>query len=175
MLCQDARTMKRPFSDRLKQAATYAQVEYSQTAIAKSLGTSKQTVDDWMKGGEPSRKNALLISERWGVNLHWLVTDEGDMLPTPIEDDLSPEERMILRSYRRAGPDVKRAFISIARGIGKAALLAFLLVLHPPADLYAKTVDKNAAGRALYIMSNWLSLFFDMRIWRALIVRLRTI
>lgn len=115
--------MKRPFYDRLRQAASYAQVEYSQTAIARSLGTSKQTVDAWFKGGDPSGDLALRISERWGVDLHWLMTDEGEMVPPPIEDDLSPDERMILRSYRKAGPDWKRAMLQLARGVGKAVLL----------------------------------------------------
>lgn len=153
MQCQDTRTMKRPFPDRLKQVASHVNVEYASTALGRFLGVSKQTVNEWMQGGEPSRRHALLISERCGVDLHWLMTDEGDMVPTPVKDDLTAEERMILRSYRRAGPDWKRAFISLARGVVKTTLLLSALLLYPPPS------DAGyffSASRTVSIMLNWL-------------------
>ena len=168
MSCKDARTMKRPFSDRLRQVVTHVGVDpESSTDIGRFLGISKQTVNEWLQGKEPSRRYALLISERCGVSLHWLITDEGDMIPVPVEDDLTPEERMLLRSYRKAGPDWKRAFLSLARGVGKAAVfLSVLLIYPPPAD----------AGY-LFSFSNWAVYyvaFLKRMLRRARIVQNRT-
>lgn len=71
------------FRDRLKQAAKHAGVEFSQTAIAKSLGLkNKQTVDRWMGDGMPSPEMIYRIADAWRVDPRWLATDEGDMLPS---------------------------------------------------------------------------------------------
>lgn len=69
----------RPFRDRLKEAATHAGVPYGQTAIAKSLGVSKQTVDQWMDKGRPTPEYIYLIADKWRVNPRWLATEQGEM------------------------------------------------------------------------------------------------
>ena len=70
----------RPFNERLRDAATYAGVEYSQTVIANSLGIKKQTVDRWFSGYEPRPAMIFHIADRWGVDARWLATEEGEMI-----------------------------------------------------------------------------------------------
>lgn len=74
-------TTMRPFNERLREAAAYASVEYSQTAIANSLGIRKQTVDRWFSGYEPRPAMLFHMADRWGVDARWLATEEGEMIP----------------------------------------------------------------------------------------------
>lgn len=143
MLCQDIRTM---FRDRLREAAAYAGVEYSQTAIARSLGISKQTVDGWFAGGEPRLALVGTIAERWRVNPTWLATGQGDMIQAASSGTpLSNEERAIIRSFRRGSPELKRLLLQLAKGVGKALVLfALAWPISPPNDAQASVFSANA-------------------------------
>lgn len=96
----------RPFRDRLKEAAEHARVEYGQTAIARSLEVSKQTVDQWMGKGRPAPESIFRIADRWKVDARWLATEEGQMLPvkppTPLaepSDPSSPEVTRLIKAF----------------------------------------------------------------------------
>jgi len=67
MLCNDMRTVE-TFKDRLRKAAHYAGVECSQTAIGRSLGTNKQTVDRWFGGSVPRPAMIFHIANTWRVD-----------------------------------------------------------------------------------------------------------
>lgn len=70
------------FLERLQLAAEYAGVQFSQTAIARSLGIRrKQTVDRWFQGSEPRALMIFHIADTWGVSARWLATGVGDMVP----------------------------------------------------------------------------------------------
>lgn len=95
----------RPFADRLREAASYAGAEFSQTAIANSLGIKKQTVDRWFRGGEPRPHMIFHIADRWKVDARWLATEEGYMLPhPPTGGGLTTQERELVDRYRQADP-----------------------------------------------------------------------
>lgn len=53
----------------------------SQTAIGKHLSLNKQTVDRWMRGGEPKASMLFYIADRMKVDPRWLATGEGSMTP----------------------------------------------------------------------------------------------
>lgn len=106
----------RPFRDRLKEASAYAGVEYSQTAIARSLNTSKQTVDRWMNDGEPRPAMVFHIADTWNINARWLATDEGDMVnPPPPGGILSPDEHVLVRKYRSSAPAFRNSLKTILK------------------------------------------------------------
>lgn len=99
-----------PFRDRLKEAAKHAGVEYSQTAIAKSLEVSKQTVDQWMANGRPTPETIFRIADKWRLNPRWLAIGDGEMSSKTLrqqvavysvtEGELSPKEEILLQLYR---------------------------------------------------------------------------
>jgi transcriptional regulator with XRE-family HTH domain len=123
------------FVERLLQAARHAGVEETQKAIAASLGLKKQTVNRWFnEGGEPSADNLLDIEAKWGVDGKWLKKGEGEMVPTISV--LSPDERALLKDYRKALPRVRDVIRNMARAARKsvvtiAALIPPLLVPQP--------------------------------------------
>jgi transcriptional regulator with XRE-family HTH domain len=161
MLCQDIRTM---FSDRLREAAAYAGVEYSQTAIARSLGMSKQTVDGWFGGGEPRLAAVATIAERWRVDPTWLATGRGEMVPVaPVESALSSEERAIVRSYRRGSPELKRILLQVAKGFGKAIVVLTLALPTLPHTQPQAAVFSAIDAPVYYVKWLWrrlLGLFY---------------
>src|SRR3954462_12797494 len=57
-----------PFNERLREAARHAGVDWSQTAVAKALGYTKQTVDRWFGTGEPKPAQIFNIADRWNVD-----------------------------------------------------------------------------------------------------------
>lgn len=94
------------FSERLRKAAAYAQVEWGQSAIAKSLGIERrQTVDRWMGDGTPSPEMVFHIADTWNVDARWLATGKGDMIAGKSADGaLKPDEEDMVARYRGADP-----------------------------------------------------------------------
>lgn len=102
-----------PFNDRLKSAARHAGVEWSQTAVAKSLGYSKQTVDRWFGPGEPKPAQIFSIAELWKVSPRWLATGAGPMVPTTADEAHAKDarEEMILLLFRGLTPEQQRELV----------------------------------------------------------------
>lgn len=112
----------RPFDQRLKEAAAYAGVEYSCTAIGRALGVSKQTVYMWMSGSEPKAAMIFHIADSWNVDARWLATDEGNMAPPSSGPRLSPEELVLLKRYRRAEPRTRASIVAVTKSLLKLTL-----------------------------------------------------
>lgn len=150
-------TRMRPFRERLKEAAAYAGVEYSQTAIARSLNTSKQTVDRWMNDGEPRPAMVFHIADTWNINARWLATDEGDMVsPPPPGGILSPDEHVLVRKYRSSAPAFRNSLKTILK---IACVLAVILPAAAPrtgsaGDLH--NVNYSPVTKAEYTLRNFL-------------------
>ena len=78
------------FAKRFKEAVHYAGVEDTQEALGKLLGVSPVTIWSYRNGDKlPRMKRASEIAIRLGVNVNWLMTGEGDMLPS--QSALSPK------------------------------------------------------------------------------------
>ena len=94
------------FLERLERAAGWQHIHWGQTSVGKSLGISKQTIDQWFKGNIPGVETIFLISDRWSLNPRWLALGEGDPKPSAPakESDLEPSEIELLRRYRDSDP-----------------------------------------------------------------------
>lgn len=104
------------FNERLREAARHAKVEWGQTAIAKSLEVSKQTVDRWMGTGEPKPAQLFRIADRWKIDARWLATGEGQMIAAyPGHTELPWQEQELLRGYREAEPKWQFCLLLLAR------------------------------------------------------------
>lgn len=90
------------FRDRLQKAAEHAKVHWGQSAVAKSLGVSRQTVDRWFSGGEPKGPQYFAIAEKWGVSARFLATGEGEVAAPGDFERLAanPREEMMLLLFR---------------------------------------------------------------------------
>lgn len=157
-------TRMRPFRERLKEAAAYAGVEYSQTAIARALNTSKQTVDRWMNDGEPRPAMVFHIADTWNINARWLATDEGDMVnPPPPGGMLSPEEHVLVRKYRSSAPSFRNSLKTILK---LACLVAVIAPFVAPQHAGATALhNENYSGEGRN--THWL-LFLSEALWRFL-------
>jgi transcriptional regulator with XRE-family HTH domain len=110
------------FLERLRQAAHYKGVRERQTDIAASLGIPIQTVNQWFtKGYMPKRELIIRIARTYGVGLEWLANGEGDMLPKPSEN-LSSDERDLVKNYRMASPKVREVISTMARAARKSVV-----------------------------------------------------
>ena len=164
MLCNDMRTVE-TFKDRLRKAAHYAGVECSQTAIGRSLGTNKQTVDRWFGGSVPRPAMIFHIANTWRVDARWLTTGEGEMIPGPTEG-LSKPEREIIQSYRSAEPDRKTSLRSIVKAFGRVSMVCMAVALSSPdASAFSRHV-----GTAVYFVKSafrrLLTRFQQLRAYR---------
>ena len=113
-----AKNSGQEFRERLKPSADYAGIEYSQTAIARSLGASKQTVDRWMAGGEPRPAMVFHIADSWGVDARWLATGEGEMIPLAGGQGLRVDEHELIHCYRNSDTDRRKALREVAKAFG---------------------------------------------------------
>ena len=118
------------FRDRIKRAAEHAGVRPTQAAMAKSLGLSRQTVFQWFGGTMPEFENIALVAEKWGVSPVWLAAEQGEMVARPTTTGLSAEERDIIRFYRNAQPQRRRALYDMAKALGKVVVAAAFTI--PP-------------------------------------------
>lgn len=101
------------FSDRLRDAARHVGVEWSQTAVAKALGYSKQTVDRWFGTGEPKPAQIFNIADRWKLSPRWLATGEGKMVLGEETDGQARDgrEEMMLLLFRGLTPEQQRELV----------------------------------------------------------------
>ena len=112
---------------RFQEAAAYAGIEFSPTAIGRSLGVSKQTAQYWMTTGEPKAAMVFRIADTWTVDARWLATGQGSMLPPPSGPGLSSDEVEMIRRYRKAEPRARPSILAVAKTLGKAAaIVAFV-------------------------------------------------
>jgi transcriptional regulator with XRE-family HTH domain len=102
------------FSERLKSACAKGGIEWSQTAIGRALGVSKQTADRWMGDGQPSAETLFGVADKLrelGVayplsDPRWLATGQA----APNEPADAPRDEMELTArYRNADPRWKLA------------------------------------------------------------------
>lgn len=136
-------TIARPFRERLREAAHYAGIEYSQTEIANSLGTTKQTVDRWMADGEPRPAMIFKIADKWGVDARWLATDEGHIVPPAGGAGLRQDELELIKGYRKATAPHRLSLRVMAKSLSKAiVVLALSIPFLPRQDAEASTLHK---------------------------------
>lgn len=80
-------------ADRLYQAAKYLRDVTGQSAVARLLNESPQTVKNWETRGV-SRSGAMKAEDVLGVRANWLITGEGEMTsgatPALLDDGLLP-------------------------------------------------------------------------------------
>lgn len=93
------------FSERLKKACDHSGIGWSQTAIGRALGVSKQTAERWMGDGKPSADTLFAVADKLKVDARWLATGEGEMLRKPAAaSELEPHEDDLIARYRIADP-----------------------------------------------------------------------
>lgn len=79
------------FSKRLIAALDHARVPAGRgrrTAMAKMFGVSTESVRKWLMGESmPETKRLPEIAKRLGVNANWLLSGEGEMTGSAINED----------------------------------------------------------------------------------------
>lgn len=119
--------MRPLFRDRLKEAAAYAGIEYSPTAMGRSLGISKQTVHAWMDSSEPRPAMLFHIADSWRVDARWLATGDGSMAPPPSGPGLSADEIEMVKRFRKAEPRNRPSILAVAKSLARVvSLVAFV-------------------------------------------------
>lgn len=128
-MCTELRTMGLTFQLRFQEAASYAGIEFSPTAIGRSLGVSKQTAQYWMTTGEPKAAMVFRIADTWTVDARWLATGQGTMLPPPGGQGLSADEVEMIRRYRKAEPRSRASILAVAKTLKKATAMLALVAI----------------------------------------------
>lgn len=157
--------------DRIKRAAEHAGVAPEQTAIAKSLGLSRQTIHQWFHGTRPDSDKFALMAVTWGVSVDWLATEKGEMVPRPATTGLSAEERDIIRFYRNAQPQRRRALYDMAKALGKVAVVAALTIpplLLPNTAEASFNININRLHIAIRRLQDFLTAKFNIALKIAL-------
>jgi transcriptional regulator with XRE-family HTH domain len=142
-----------------------------QSAIAQSLGLSKQTVSYWFRqDGLPGYEHLREIEKRWRVNGDWLLSGEGEMLDKPSEEGLTPEERDLVKSYRIAKPRVRKIIIDMVRAARKSIVTIAAVI--PPFLGADSAISHNAFSATLsapFSLSNYT--LCALRRWLLKLVR----
>ena len=92
-------------------------LDMSQTELADKLGVSQKAISQWERG-ERDIPTAILLKlhELTGVNLHWLLTGEGEPFTHPTEEDKELEEliKSIPSQYREHIKEIFKSILFIA-------------------------------------------------------------
>lgn len=98
------------FGGRLKQAISVLRI--NQKKFSELTKIPQSTISQIIKGGEPNAETIKKIASA-GINTHWLITGEGEMIvnittekthdekPLKISKDMSRKEELILRLMER--------------------------------------------------------------------------
>ena len=73
---------------------------WSQRDLARRMRRSAQSLNNWMNGVEPKRKDLLIIARALGVSVEYLIDDAQDRPPPPA---ITPAEQMLLDVIRCSG------------------------------------------------------------------------
>ena len=136
------------FRDRLEKAAAHAGVPVKQSAIARFLGLPKQTIHQWFNGTTPEPRFSNDAAVKFKVNPIWFATGEGEMIPKPAETGLTTEERDLIKFYRNAQPQRRKALYDMAKALGKAVVVAALSVPFQINDAQAEGLHKTTWSAA---------------------------
>lgn len=91
------------FAKRLEKARERRNL--TQTELAKMLGVSPQSVQQWEAGGTmPRHKRIDTLADKLGVRAQWLIFGQGDMLK-PAKDELVMHETEITEEKGPLAPD----------------------------------------------------------------------
>lgn len=71
------KTSKSTFWSRLVEAAKAKEKGTTQVAIAKLAGVGQSSANKWAQGGYPDLDRAVLIAQKLGVCVEWLLTGRG--------------------------------------------------------------------------------------------------
>lgn len=93
-----------PIVDRIKQKCK--EKGTSMNALEKELGFGNGTIRMW-DVKEPGSSKVILVAERLGLSLDWLLTGKEAA-------ELSPEEQKLVDCYRRADERGKRSILRTA-------------------------------------------------------------
>ncbi|MCT4557582.1 MAG: helix-turn-helix domain-containing protein [Pelagimonas sp.] len=88
------------FGDRLTASREAAGMQ--QTTLAKRLGVKLKTLQNWEEDLSEPRANRLqMIAGILNVSMVWLITGEGEGLPDPEEEAISPDVNEVLLELRQ--------------------------------------------------------------------------
>lgn len=91
------------FAERIKKAMDHANMEGSQREIAKRMGVSASTINNWLTGEKlPSHKTAIQVARQLGVSLVWLMSGDGPMV----------QEESVEARLSRLPPEAREVFMS---------------------------------------------------------------
>lgn len=88
------------FGDRL--AASREASGMTQATLAKRLGVKLKTLQNWEEDLSEPRANRLqMMAGVLNVSMVWLITGEGEGLPDPEADSISPDVNAVLLEIRQ--------------------------------------------------------------------------
>lgn len=77
------------FAKRFNQMLIESNAPTKQKELAKWLGVSQPTISDYKNGVMlPKMEMAIIIAEKFGCCVDWLLTGRGDKYPVKLSDDL---------------------------------------------------------------------------------------
>lgn len=110
--------------------------------LAKILEVSSSRVSDWLRAkAKPSSKNLLLISEKLGVDVNWLLHGKGEMYARPFQSEIDAVEE----TFRMQLPvaDFSRAQSPIEFGMEMGELQFHMNKLR---ELLGRCLVRNKSG-----------------------------
>lgn len=91
------------------------------TALSYSLGVSKSSVSEWLRGGRLTIQNAISVSLELNISLDWLTTGKGAMdLFGPVHPTMT--EMHIIQHLRRSGDHAFDALYKLLSNMARPVL-----------------------------------------------------
>ena len=77
-------------SERFKEVIQ--RLNLSRKEISEEIGVRAQTIGDYCSAkARPSSKVLIVLAEKYGINLNWLLVGQGEMFSDPLKQDLKKE------------------------------------------------------------------------------------
>lgn len=106
--------MSSEFWDRLTTAFTEANLEISQSAVARQLGVGQSAVAKWAHGsGYPTLRKCIQIAQLAGVNTEWLMTGRGNK--NQNGGDMDELTQRMLESWAELPASAKREVMAFVQ------------------------------------------------------------
>ena len=107
--------------DRLKLAFDAKSLKL--VAVCEISGIPYSTLQNYLRDvREPTVENLIKLSTHLNINLHWLLTGQGEMFINEVVDDLTQEEASLIDDFRHMNDQGKAAVTTSARAMAQQEL-----------------------------------------------------
>ncbi|MEO2082918.1 MAG: helix-turn-helix transcriptional regulator [Desulfurobacteriaceae bacterium] len=135
----------------------------TQREFARRVGVIESLVRKWERGeNDPTSKSLQAIAKEFNVNLHWLLTGEGEMFITRSKEEI-PKTELLDREIIQKIFEVLEGFYQqgLLKDVPEEELMEVVKFVYKRVKPLKEKEEQKWAEELQELTSNYVRIFFD--------------